>query len=154
MSKSVAIAFFVLFCSTLAAAQNKLKSNLSGTWILDSAKSETSNNFLEDSVRSITIEQSEPEIKIIRKSESVSIQTVFYTDGRGETYKSPGSSMSMQSKTKWDGDKLVIHFVGGGIAFTGARNLNVVEEWKLSKDGQDADQENHRHSATQRSRSH
>ena len=136
MSKPLAIVFLVLLCSALAAAQNKPKPNLSGTWIIDSAKSENSNNFLEDSVKSVTIEQNELEIKITRKLDRVSIPAIFYTDGRGETYKSPGSSMGMQSKTKWDGDKLVIHFVGGGIGFTGARNLNVVEEWKLSKDGQ------------------
>ena len=137
MYKTVAITCLILFCSALAAAQNKPKPNLSGSWIVDSTKSEKTNNFLEDSENSITIEHNDPEIKFTVKLGSLSIPVVHYTDGRGETFKSQRSGGSIQSKTKWDGDKLVIHYVGGGIVgFTGARNVNVIEEWKLSKDGQ------------------
>src|SRR5690349_15645543 len=109
MRKRVAIAFMILLCAALSAAQNKAKPNLSGTWIVDSARSEQTNNFLEDSVKSVTIEQNDPEIKITRKLESLSIPMVHYSDGRGESYKSTSNPITMQSKTKWDGDKLVIH---------------------------------------------
>src|SRR4051812_49430980 len=102
MSKSLAIACFVLFCSALAAAQDKAKPNLSGSWIVDSAKSEKTNNFIEDSEKSITIEQHDPEIKITRKFESFSIPIVYYSDERGETFKSPANPIAVQSKTKWD----------------------------------------------------
>ena len=61
---------------------------------------------------------------------------IVFSDERGETYKSPVSGMSGKSKTKWDGDKLVIHYIGGGISGTAVRSVNVIEEWKLSKDGQ------------------
>src|SRR6185369_13932544 len=137
MYKTVAIICLILCCSALAAAQDKPKPNLAGSWIVDSAKSEKTANFIEDSEKSITIEHHDPEIKTARKFESFSIPTVYYTDGRGETFKSQTSGAAIQSKTKWDGDKLVIHYVGGGIVgFAGARNVNVIEEWKLSKDGQ------------------
>src|SRR6476620_8410728 len=136
MYKPVAITCLILCCSALAAAQDKPKPNLAGSWIVDSAKSEKTANFIEDSEKSITIEQHDPEIRITRKFESFSIPTVYYTDGRGETFKSPANPIAVQSKTKWDGDKLVIHYVGGGLGATGVRNINLVEEWKLSKDGQ------------------
>ena len=94
-------------------------------------------NSEKSSEKSIKIEQNDPEIRITRKFESFSIPTVYYTDGRGETFKSPANPIAVQSKTKWDGDKLVIHYVGGGsVGFTGARNVNIIEEWKVSKDGQ------------------
>jgi len=136
MYKTVAITCLILFCSALAAAQNKPKPNLSGSWIVDSTKSEKTNNWLEDSEQSMTIEQNEPQIRITRKYESQSIPTVYYTDGRGATYKSQTSGTAVQTTTKWDGDKLVIHYVGGGLGVTSVRSVNLVEEWKLSKDGQ------------------
>ena len=137
MNRPVVITCLILFCAALTVSQNKPRPNLSGSWIVDSTKSEKTNNFIEDSENSITIEQNDPEIKFTSKLGSLSIPVVHYTDGRGETFKSQRTGGSIQSKTKWDGDKLVIHYVGGGIVgLTGARNVNVIEEWKLSKDGQ------------------
>jgi hypothetical protein len=136
MSQLIAIVCLTWCCCVLAEAQSKPKPNLAGVWIADSAKSEKTNNPLEDDEKSITIEQNDPEVKISHKFESFSFTTVYFSDGRGETVKGPSGGITIQSRTKWDGDKLVIHYVGGGLLGTAVRNVNVIEEWKLSKDGQ------------------
>jgi hypothetical protein len=100
MYKPVAITCLILFCSAVAAAQNKPKPNLSGSWIVDFTKSEKTNNFIEDSEKSIMIEQNDPEIKITRKFESFSIPTVYYTDERGESFQESGEPNCRAVKDK------------------------------------------------------
>ncbi len=129
--------FLILCCFLLAAAQEKPRPNLAGKWIVDSAKSEKTNNFFEDSELAVTIEQHEPEIRMIRRFSSLSgeVPSVYYSDGRGESYHNPITKMEMQSSTRWDGDKLVIRYTGSGVSPMGLRNVNVLYEFKLSKDG-------------------
>jgi hypothetical protein len=136
MYQLVVVGCLTLCCYSLTQAQSKPKPNLAGVWIVDSAKSEKTNNPLEDAEKSVTIQQNEPEIRITHRLDSFSFLAVYFSDQRGETFKSPAGGPGIQSKTKWDGDKLVIHYVGGGIMGFAVRNVNVVEEWKLSKDGQ------------------
>jgi len=41
----------------------------------------------------------------------------------------------MKTTSKWVGDKLVIHFIGTGISANKTRDINIIHEFKLSKDG-------------------
>ena len=136
ISKFITILGVIALSVSFAQTQVKSKPNLSGTWTVDFTKSEKTNNAFEDSEKSVTIQHTEPEIRMIRQYGSFSLPLIVFSDERGETYKSPVSGMSGKSKTKWDGDKLVIHYIGGGISGTAVRSVNVIEEWKLSKDGQ------------------
>jgi hypothetical protein len=137
MYQLVAVGCLTLCCYSLAEAQSKPKPNLAGTWIVDSAKSEKMNNLFEDSESSMTIQQNDPEIRMARQFKVVSkpVTFVFFSDDREENHKNPITGMETKARTKWDGDKLVIHYTGSGVSPMGVRYLNVIEELKLSKDG-------------------
>jgi hypothetical protein len=127
--------FAILVCCSLAYSQSKPKPNISGKWIVDFARSEKTNNSMEDAEQSVTIQQNDPEIRMVRQFNSVPAPFVVFSDERGESYKSPVTGVSIKSKTKWDGDKLVIHYLGGSLTVFGMRDINVIEEFKLAKDG-------------------
>lgn len=130
------------FASLLAAcacvsvsAQVKSKPDLNGVWIVDQSKSDKTNNPLEDSETSLTIEQTEPEIKMLRKYSALSVAVQYFTDGREVSSKDPFGTQTIKAKTKWDGDKLVSRIVTRRIIASRFVDLDIVEEWKLSKDG-------------------
>jgi hypothetical protein len=116
-------------------AQTKSKPDFSGTWVVDKTRREKSNNSLEDSETSLVIEQHDPEIRVVRKFGELALQAVYYTDQRGETHQDLSSRQAIKSKTRWDGDKLVTRYSGKRALIGSMVNVDVVEEWKLSKDG-------------------
>lgn len=118
-----------------AQAQIKSKPNLSGTWIVDASKSEKTSNPLEDSETSVTIQQNDPEVKLLRTLGSFTVTSIYFSDGRGETYKDPATGHELKSKTKWDGDKLVTRYTGRRIGIGTVTSMDIIEEWRLSKDG-------------------
>jgi hypothetical protein len=80
----------------------------------------------------------EPEIRMNRKLTSQLLRRnelfIYFTDGRGE--KNFDNSDSISSKTRWDGDKLI---VSGAAPVQGARTkLERIwsQTWNLSADGQ------------------
>jgi hypothetical protein len=122
-------------CCVCTQAQVKSKPNLSGTWIVDATRSEKTNNPLEDSETSVTIQQNDPEIKLVRTLGSFTVTSIYFSDGRGETHKDPATGHELKSKTKWDGDKLVTRYTGRRFGIGTVTSMDIIEEWKLSKDG-------------------
>jgi hypothetical protein len=116
-------------------AQDKSKPNLNGVWVVNQSQSDTTNNPLEDSEISVTIEQTEPEIKMVRKYGSTSVTVQYFTDGREVSHKDTLGTQTIKSKTKWDGDKLVSRIVSRRMIASRFIDMDIVEEWKLSKDG-------------------
>jgi hypothetical protein len=137
MCRTLFIILLTAIGFSLAQAQDKPKPNLSGKWVVDLTRSEKTGNFLEDSELSVIIEQHEPEIRLTSRFESLNaaVPFVFYTDGRDASYVNPGTRSTVKTKTKWEGDKLVIHFTGVGTLANKAQNINTIHEFKLSKDG-------------------
>src|ERR1041385_7982198 len=137
MRKVLFIFVVTVVYASLAQAQGKPRPNLAGKWIVDLTKSETTTNSFEDSEVWMIIEQHEPEIRMVRKYESVTptVASVYYTDGREGSFNTPDNKLTMKTQTRWDGDKLVIHYIGTWNMTTGTRNINTINEYKLSKDG-------------------
>src|SRR5436190_10565035 len=128
MRKILFTLFLTAVCAWVAQAQDKPRPNLDGKWIVDLAKSERTSNFFEDSEVWVTIEQHEPEIRMTRKFESITpaVPLVYYTDGRDASSVSPGSTSTVKTKAKWDGDKLVIHFTGARISANKVNDINII----------------------------
>jgi len=81
-----------VFGTTLACAQGKQKTaktkpDFTGTWLLDSAKSNIGRSAKPD--RPLKIVHLDPELRITHVVESIgqvtALDLVYYTDGRGET---------------------------------------------------------------------
>jgi hypothetical protein len=126
------------------------KPDFSGTWQLDTAKSNVGPSITSDQPLKIT--HHEPEFRITRRAESngqVSARDfVYYSDGRGETNPTivflstrpdriPQSHDKdvTKSKTTWSGNKIVTRsairsLIGGQVL-----EFEIIDEWKLSSDG-------------------
>jgi hypothetical protein len=150
----VSIFCFVLLCglgTTLAAAQGrqtaKTKPDFSGTWLLDLKKSNVGPSAKPD--QPLKIVHHDPELRITHMVGSNGQKDfVYYTDGRGETnattmllstgtdMKLPGDKDITKSKTKWSGDKLVTRFTLRSVIGGHPLEFEIIDEWKLSKDGQ------------------
>ncbi len=117
------------------SAQVKSKPNLAGVWIVDQSRSDKTNIPLEDAETSIAIEQAEPEIKMVRKYAGTSLTVQYFTDGREVSSKDPLGVQTVKSKTKWEGDKLVSRVVTRRMIASRFVDLDIIEQWKLSKDG-------------------
>ena len=126
------------------------KPDFSGTWQLDTAKSNVGPSVTSDQPLKIT--HHDPEFRITRMAESngqVSAHDfVYYSDGRGETnptilFLSTRTDTNPQShdkdvtksKTTWSGNKIVTRssvrsLIGGQVL-----EFEIIDEWKLSSDG-------------------
>jgi len=135
MARRSLFALLLAACACLSvSAQVKSKPDLRGVWVVDQSRTDKTNNLLEDSETSITIEQTEPDIKMVRRYAGTSVVFQYFTDGREVTRKDPFGEV-VKSKTKWDGDKLVSRIVTRRIIVGRSVDMDIVEEWKLSKDG-------------------
>ena len=124
------------------------KPDLSGTWAFDRGRSNVGKN---SSVNSeIKISHLDPELRILRtidiNGQPAQRELIYYTDGRGETNPtttwlstSPDPTSprpaETKSKTKWNGDRVVIRSKLRLMAGIHAIEEDVVDEWKLSADG-------------------
>jgi hypothetical protein len=136
------------------ATQNavKPKPDLTGTWLLDTAKSNVGSSVT--SGQPIKITHHDPEFRITRMVESngrVAGQDFFYyTDGRGETnrmvnslrahsylYPERDNKVAIRSKTTWTGNKLITRMRSPVRSVIGKQMLEfeIIDEWKLSTDG-------------------
>jgi hypothetical protein len=170
LMKRIALLLWLLFGVPLSfgqSSQNKQSSpahpNLSGTWTLSKYEviygaSEAFNISI-----SMAISHNEPEIRINRKiiinGKEYNQALVFYCDARGERNSLlVKGNEKMESKTKWNKDKLVSQgIIKGEMGLTGdpindtlrSMGINlpvkptepdkytqkVIEEWELSTDG-------------------
>ncbi len=138
----------LLACATLAATQGDKKKegksypDFSGTWELDNSKSEFgpfTDRPLSRAESTLVVEHKEPELKIKRTlklngQEEVK-QFAYYTDERGETNPSALGFGNVESKTKWDGGKVLAR--GYVTRQGGVRepDLDVTQRWQVSADG-------------------
>ena len=160
MRKSILAAAFIfatiLFSCAAAAAQNAksaAKPDFSGTWLLDTKKSNTIGLTTRPDLP-ITISHQDPEFKMVISSESngqiKKHEFIYFTDERGETNEATSvitttpravkpeelKNQVTKSKTKWSGDKIVtrsrydLNVPGGHFV-----QFEQVDEWKLSKEG-------------------
>ncbi|HSE32527.1 MAG TPA: hypothetical protein VLA93_13225 [Pyrinomonadaceae bacterium] len=159
MRKSIlapAIFASILFLCTTAEAQNpksQIKPDFSGTWLLDTKKSNTAGLTTSPDLP-ITILHQDPEFKMVLSSESngqiKKHEFIYFTDGRGEENEATSVITSdpsgfkpedlrnkkTESKTKWSGNKIVtrsryrLNVPGGTFV-----EFEQVDEWKLSDDG-------------------
>lgn len=87
--------------------------DLSGKWILDLGKSKLGRERMPLKITSVTlmISHQEPVLKLTETTDydglDITEELTCYTDGRGETNRTPIRSMAMKSKTRWKGLQLV-----------------------------------------------
>jgi len=139
----------VIFSLTSGAQSSgaKSKPDFSGTWLLDTKKSQTAMTVQSD--LPITISHHDPEFRITIShkvnGQVVKRDLVFFTDGRGEDNEGPvaastDSSMTKpgdaekkpNSKTEWNGDKIV---TVASLSRGNFYRYQPRDEWKLSEDG-------------------
>src|SRR6476469_9366643 len=147
--------FALVATSIPAKAKQKVansKPDFSGTWQLDTAKSNVGPSITSDQPLKIT--HHDPEFRITRMVETnagvAGQDFVYYTDGRGETnrmvnslrphsYLYPGSDnkVAIKSKTTWTGNKLITRMRSPARSVIGKQMLEfeIIDEWKLSADG-------------------
>jgi hypothetical protein len=154
MEKSISALVVILFLCAIATAQKSTaKPDFTGTWLLDTRKSNTGGLTTRPDLP-VTISHKDPEFKMVISSELSGQITkhefVYFTDGRGEMNEATSVITSdpsgfkpedlrnkkTESKTKWSGNKVVTRSryklnVPGG-AFV---EFEQVDEWKLSEDG-------------------
>ncbi|HKC64903.1 MAG TPA: hypothetical protein VKB86_14770 [Pyrinomonadaceae bacterium] len=146
--KKLLIAILLSLAVTMCVAQNgndksgkQSRPDLSGTWKLDKSKGNyvAYSGLKPDAELILVISHNEPEIKVTRKSvwqgqERVQEWT-YYSDGRGEVGHTIIDGKEGESKTKWEGDKLVSRFsisLGGGRTRV---SVEVTQELKVSANG-------------------
>lgn len=156
-TKNYIISFLLLvnaFALTSAAAQSKQskpKPDFSGMWLLDRKKSNIGDSTRPD--KPIKIVHRDPELRITHSfsasGQSQPKEFVYYTDGRGESnqataFLSTGVDFNPQahdkdvakSKTKWSGDKVITRSPLRSVIAGRVMEFEMIDEWKLSKDGQ------------------
>lgn len=155
MKISVGSILIILLVSLVAAQDGKVspsqksKPNLSGRWILDFSTDSKGKSVKATSEIVLVVKQEEPEIIFLENAGGEKEQELkYYADGRGEENPSEISISAvsrssdptqfdekLRSKTKWDGDKLVARALLQRVVNGHTYSMEVVKEWKLSKDG-------------------
>ncbi len=160
MERLASLFCFVLICAlgmASAAAQAKRRTvkpspDFTGTWLLDTAKSNVGSPTTRD--QPVRITHRDPEFRITRMVESdgrvAGQEFVYYTDGRGETnrmvnslrphsYLNPerDNKVAIKSRTTWTGNRLITRFRSPERSVIGGQLLEfeIIDEWKLSPDG-------------------
>ena len=123
--------------------------DLTGTWVLveDGGKRTRKSAPAPENEIRLEVVHREPELKIIRRTlsdgrEAVR-ESVYYSDGRGETNLGPGITTSpadaredvLKSKTRWDGDKLVTRTTIQQNVRADGLIFHIIDEWRLSAVG-------------------
>jgi hypothetical protein len=158
MGRWLCVCGLMLVCMLGTVAQEKQKTakvqnepDLSGSWKLDPAKSNARQAGTPD--LPLKIRYSDPKLIITHQYDKggtiVGRDFVYYTDGRGETNPatmllSTGTNTNSQdldkqvisSKTRWNGNKLVTRSILRNSVAGHMLEFEVVDEWKLSDDGQ------------------
>lgn len=139
----VTIVLAVAAASLATAGKDSPKSqtpNLSGTWKLERSKGNYASyaQLRKQDDLTLLISHADPEIRVISKllknGNENTLELTYYTDGRGELGHTFIGDLHGKSITGWRGNKLVSRFsvnAGPGPKVP----LDVVQEWKLSRDG-------------------
>jgi hypothetical protein len=158
MKLLVSIFCFVLICAlgatgTQAQPKQKVtspKPDFSGSWQLDTAKSNVGPSVTSDQPLKIT--HHDPELRVTRmvanNGQVTGRDFVYYTDGRGETnptivFLSTGTDMNRQgrdkdvtkSKTTWTSNKLVTRSIVRSLIGGQVLEFEIIDEWKLASNG-------------------
>ena len=153
--KAFVIAILVLLLVLLCAAQEsntstskKSRPDLSGRWMLEFSEDSKGKTIkmIEEIV--LVVKHQEPEVKFLENAGGEKEQELnYYTDGRGEEnlpeisiHTGQGGDsgqfdQKLKSKTKWDGEKLVSRANLQRTVNGHLYRMELVKEWKLSKDG-------------------
>ena len=120
---------------------NGKRANSAGNWILDLSKSDLGSlksDLLYDNV-TLWISYHEPKItitrKLIKKKRERVQELVYYTDERGESNPTFTGKGKIESKTRWDGTRVVVN--GSMLASIGGDIIGqeITEQWEISADG-------------------
>jgi hypothetical protein len=145
--KLIGIAFLACFCVPLSAGHAQTKSrkptrpDLSGVWTADQTKNRN-NRFPEPFEISLIVSQREPVITMRRKfnldGKEQEQELIYFTDQRGEVNLTlRGSKSKSESRTRWEGDRLVIRYDSYSASVSGSAVEALTEvNWKLSSDGE------------------
>jgi hypothetical protein len=120
--------------------------DLSGTWKLKKVSKNTSTGSTARRERGdvLVITQTDIDIKFLGKSSTNGVDATnevkFFLDGRSEENTRANATKPSETSTKWKDDRLLIVEVVP-VTFRSAaygvkqRNLEIIEEWTLSKNG-------------------
>lgn len=144
--KKVAIILWLLLFISLCLAQPgednlQAKPNLNGTWQLDMAGSDfgVPRRDLKYSSLTLVLSYHEPELKIvckrIEKRKERTLESVYYTDGRGEKNPSFYENETVETKTYWEGYALVTKGSVFQSTFGDTIMYDIIDKWELSADG-------------------
>jgi hypothetical protein len=156
MKNAVGFCLLIVISAATVSGQShpkaaaKIRTDFSGTWLLDRSKS--SAELTNSASRSIKILHQDPEFQLIRDSEingqTKTLELTYYTDGRGEKNKrifglltsgQPPKALNdnelTESHTVWNGNKLVTRSTFSTTIAGRRLEFEEREEWKLSKDG-------------------
>jgi hypothetical protein len=139
------LALLLTLCFTIAAAgegKRRAHPDFSGTWVIERAKSDFGpfeEKPLAKADLTLVVEHRDPELKFRRTLSLNDRQEVkefaFYTDERGETNQSTLGVGEVESKTKWDGDRVVSEGQMTRRGQGGPYTLKVTQKWQVSSDG-------------------
>ena len=138
----------LLACTAAAAAAQdqakggKPRPDFSGTWQLDRSKSDFG-VFGERPVAkaevTLAVEHAGPVLKIRRTlrvdGREETAELAYYTDGRGETNPGLFGVARAESKTAWEGDRVVARTRLRRKGSRGDADLELTEKWQLSGGG-------------------
>ncbi|HEX6185326.1 MAG TPA: hypothetical protein VFZ44_15685 [Pyrinomonadaceae bacterium] len=110
--------------------------NLTGTWALDKSRSnygEARGRDISKADSTLVIEHRDSllsiEKTVVLKGQRETKQYAFYTDGRGESNPMAYGGGRYETRTKWNGRKVVAHAGNGN-------GSESTQTWELSADGQ------------------
>jgi hypothetical protein len=139
--KSIILCLCVAAClagvsSAQAGKGSEQRPNLSGTWALDKSRSnygDARGRDISKADSTLVIEHGGSllsiEKTVVLKGQRETKQYAYYTDGRGESNPMAYGGGRFETRTKWDGRKVLTHAsYGPGTEFT--------QTWELSADGQ------------------
>ena len=116
------------------------KPNFTGTWSLDSSRSDFGRLAKEAAAVKISlrITHREPDLKIVRSGslngQGGTQNLTYFTDGRGENNPGLLNNSTAQSKTKWEGARLTSRSLSS-VTFNGQSfQLETIERRELSAD--------------------
>ncbi len=147
--KVLLLSVVLLVPLALVAAQGekaqggKSRPDLSGTWVLDKSKSDfgpfDSSPVTKADV-TLVISHREPEFRVTRRTSlngrTETQELAYYTDERGEKNPSVFGKVGLESKTKWEGSRLVARSVVMRKSPSGDPvRIESIERWQFSSDG-------------------
>lgn len=147
LMKKIIACLFILWGAEASFAQSgqtkstrQARPDLSGTWELNVARSDLRDDRYALSLNEagVTILHHDPEFKLERRFRQGNLLTedsIFYTDGRGESNATQTSQGTVKSSTRWEGRKLVSRYALRRVVAGKQETVDVVDEWSLSGDG-------------------